>query len=139
MSDTVEQTELVATIQSDCTCEVFNEEEIPTQSDDCFGCYGDDLMYLRDEVIAKWVEANGDDASNAVRVEGKSMGWQFLDGYKVVILSDVAESLNLSGDFRIVFTLKGTELTARRWSHDEPTGRAEFVFEFLDDDAEITH
>jgi hypothetical protein len=139
MENTLEQTELVVTIQSDCTCEVFNEEEIPTQSDDCFGCYGDDLMYLRDEVIAKWVEVNGDDASNAVRVEGQSMGWQYLYGYKVVILDDVAESLNLRGDFRIVFTLKGTELTARRWSHDEPTGHAVFTFEFVGDDAEITH
>lgn len=131
--------ELVAVIQSDCTCEVFNEDEIAIPSDECFGCYGDDLMYLRDEVIAKWVEANGDDASNAVRVEGKSMGWQFLDGYKVVTLDDVAESLNLRGDFRIVFTLNDWELTARRWSHDEPMGSAEFVFEFVDDNAEITH
>lgn len=139
MENTLEKAELVATIQSDCTCEVFNEDEIATPSDECFGCYGDDLMYLRDEVIAKWVEANGDDASNAVRVEGKSMGWQFLDGYKVVILNDVAESLNLRGDFRIMFTLKDTELTARRWSHDEPMGSAEFVFEFVDDNAEITH
>jgi hypothetical protein len=95
-------------------------------------------MYLRDEVIAKWVELNGY-ASNTVRIEGKRMGWEGFYGYKVVILDDVAESLNLRGDFRIVFTLKGTELTARRWSHDEPTGNAVFTFEFVGDDAEITH
>lgn len=132
MSDTVEK--IQATITSDCIC-----EDEYGNANFCYGCYGDSLEFLRDEVIAKWVEANGDDATNTVRVEGKSMTWQFLDGYKVITLDDVAESLNLRGDFRIVFTLNDWELTARRWSHDEPTGRAEFTFEFVDDNTEITH
>lgn len=130
MSDTV--TKITTTLQSDCTCEVFNDDEIASPSDECFGCYDDDLMYLRDEVIAKWVEVNGY-ASNTVRIDGKGLGWQNLSGYKVVALDNVATSLNINGDFRVVFTLDGTELTAQRWSHDEPMGGAVFTFTLVDD------
>lgn len=125
MSDTLEKIE--ATITSDCTC-----EDEYGNANFCYGCYEDDLEFLRDEVIAKWVEVNGY-ASNTVRIDGKGMGWQYLNGHKVIALDDVAKSLNLQGDFRIVFTLQGTELTARRWSHDEPMGSAVFTFELVDD------
>jgi hypothetical protein len=127
-------TKLKATLTTDCVCESAsidsNGEEVWTTGEDCFGCYDDSVEWLR-VLVRTWAKENGL-PSETVRIEGTGLGWQKLSGYKVVDISEI-ENLDLSGEYRIEFTLDGKELTAQRWSHDEPMGGARFTFAFVDD------
>jgi len=107
---------LAVTLQSDCVC--TNEDETPAS--DCFGCW-DDSIYLFNELISQWRERAGIDA-DSVRISGKAMTWQRLDGHAIADLDTLYKTLTINGDFRLTFTLEGETLTATRHSHDEPTG-----------------
>ena len=121
-------TKIKATLTTDCVC--VEEDESPT-TDYCYGCYDDSIEWLR-VLVRTWAKENGL-PSVTVRIEGTGLGWQRLDGHKIVDIRDLPENLNLNGDYTIEFTLDGKELTAQRWSHDEPMGGARFTFTFVDD------
>lgn len=126
-----------ATLSTDCSC----VSEIPGEDfTDCLGCYDDDHALVT-ELFEAWIERNGDKATDTIRIDGKAMGWQRLDGYKIMEgykVKDLPTSLGLNGsDYRLEYELDGAELTATRWSHDEPTG-AGFVFSFVPDELDLT-
>jgi len=84
------------------------------------------------ENLKNWVEANGK-PSTTIRIDGSLMGWQRLDGYAIKDLEDLPHALEINGDFRIEYVRNGKDLTATRYSHDEPTG-ASFTFSFVPDE-----
>jgi hypothetical protein len=119
--DTLEKQ--VVTLESNCTC--LNEDKSP--SDDCFGCWDDSLSnleYLKDE----WVERIGGKPFSSVISYAKGMGYFKESGSAKVEMDILHKATTLRGDFRIVFTLEDKELTAERYSHDEPVGGARFRF-----------
>jgi hypothetical protein len=44
------------------------------------------------------------------------------------------DALSINGDFRLVFTYEDGEMSAVRYSHDEPTGTGKFEFRLATDD-----
>ena len=97
-----------------------------SSSDTCMGCW-DDSEEAFYSMLEEWKKEVGVDR-DFVRISGSGMGWQGSKGYAVVPLDKALGALTLRGDFRIEATRKGRELSARRWSHDEPTGNAVFRF-----------
>ena len=117
----------IVEVTNTCTC----EEEDGTEAEWCFGCYEDALSMLSD-TLKNWVKANGK-PSTTIRIDGSLMGWQRLDGYAIKDLEDLPHALEINGDYRIEYRLDGKDLTAIRYSHDEPTG-ASFQFSFVPDE-----
>ena len=115
-------------ISNNCTC----ENEDGSYSEDCFGCYEDAVAEL-DQLMKNWVEAQGNELTNTVRIEGKNMGWTRAHGELSVEFDEVFNAMKLNGDWTMTFILEGSTLNAVRSSHDEPTG-ASFTFAFIPDD-----
>jgi len=119
----------VLELNSSCVCLDEDNKEF-----DCYGdCFTDNADYLNDYVIPSWITNNKVFAKDYVRIEGINLGWTHASGYTIVEPKGILEALKINGDFRIEFRLKGGELSARRWSHDEPTG-AYFLFSFADEE-----
>jgi hypothetical protein len=114
---------LTASVTTDCLCE--NEDGSPAEyCDNCYEWQKEDVF----ELLGQWYLLNGIDENDPILIEGKGMTWQRLDGYKWTTPMELDGALSLDGDFRIEWYLEGNELTARRWSHDEPTGTGLFTF-----------
>ena len=110
-------------ISSSCIC--YDDEGNPI--DDCWGCYEDAKENLHHFLI-QWLGENNAPSGTMVYIQGKDMTWQRLDGHAAVSANLILSTLELDrADYRIEFTLNGKELTAKRWSHDEPMG-ASFTF-----------
>jgi hypothetical protein len=105
-----------------------------THADSCFGCWDDSESNFY-EALAEWRKEVGVDW-NLVRIEGTGMGWQGRNGYAVAKFDEALKSLTLNGDFRINAKWEGNSFTARRASHDEPTGNARFVFTLINEEDE---
>jgi hypothetical protein len=118
------------TVTSDCICEVYDEElEQYTPATECFGdCYSEMVENLNEVIIKPYAEAKGWQLDDQIKVEVSAIGWQRRSGYTMTTLDGLLESLQINGDFRIVFTrnLDTNELTAVRYSHDEPVGTGTF-------------
>ena len=112
----------VVELNTNCSC--TNEDETP--SSDCFGCYDDSLENLH-YLLENWKKTCGF-TTDTIRVDGKGMGWSKDSGYAVTSFRNLDTILIIRGDYRIVFTLEGSVLTAERFSHDEPMGGAVFTF-----------
>ena len=113
-------------VSNSCDCEPYCDSE----------CYETSYIYLK-EVFSDWTdlhEANGT-STDYVRVTGKGMTWQRLEGHIVIDSNEVLRVLQINGDYRIEFIRDGLEMTAVRYSHDEPTG-ASFTFEFTNEPEE---
>lgn len=111
------------------TCECEDEEG--NWAEDCYGCYQDNLAYLKDEFLPDWYCRNQGDF-DYVLIEGKAMGWTRAEGFLLVEFDSLVDSLKINGEYTLRFKLEGKELSAVRTSHDEPTG-AFFTFSLLDD------
>ena len=118
--DTVEKRE----IELNNSCQCSDDDGILRT--DCYGCF-DDTLSIVDEMVSQWVENIGFDGTS-IRVDGSGMGWQGLDGYAITTVDKIPNALYINGEFRIVFSLEGESLSAVRYSHDEPTGSARFIF-----------
>ena len=96
-------------------------------ANDCWDCYQtaeDNLHYM----IVDWLGENDAQSDAIVEIKGKDMTWQRLDGAAEVNANSILSTLELErAQYRIQFELNGKELTAKRWSHDEPMG-ASFTF-----------
>jgi hypothetical protein len=121
------------TLTTDCEC----TDEDGNQTDDCFGCYDDNVVAFN-ELIAEWVERNGKVATDSVKVASGRMNWNGVSGYAVTDLLKIAEVIAIRGQYRLDFKLDGLNLTCNRYSHDEPTG-AHFTLDFVSDETEHTH
>lgn len=62
------------------------------------------------------------------------MGWLRQSGFAECLSNPerITELLSLNAEFRLEFELIGKTLTARRWSHDEPTGTGLFTFSLVE-------
>jgi hypothetical protein len=63
------------------------------------------------------------------------MTWLNVDGYAECEAQDVLNTLQIRGDYRIEIVLEDNKLSAKRWSHDEPTG-CSFEVSFVPDNEE---
>ena len=111
------------TISSSCIC----TDDDGNPSDDCWDCYQDAKDNLH-YTIVNWLGENNASTDAVIEIQGKNMTWQRLDGAAEVNANSILSTLELDrGDYRIQFRLDDKELTATRWSHDEPMG-ASFTF-----------
>lgn len=113
-----------AMVTTECQC----EDEFGTEIESCLGdCY----EWMKDDVfglLGEWRELNAIDEDDHILIECEAMGWNRASGYKWTRPNELDGALSLRGDFRIEWYLDGLTLTARRWSHDEPTGSGTFHF-----------
>ena len=125
MNTTTKQTVSVTT---DCLC---GEGDTDTLTEYCSGeCY----EWQKEDVFAllgEWQLLNNVDEDDTIRINASSVGWQGRSGYKDTDILELHGALSLNGDFKIEWYLEGNELTARRWSHDEPVGTGIFTFDIL--------
>jgi hypothetical protein len=81
--------------------------------------------------LTQWLIRNGE--PEGVLIAGAAMTWLRRTGHKLErnnntgkLAQQILEALAINGEFILKLSLEGKELTARRSSHDEPTG-ASFV------------
>lgn len=125
-----------ATLTTNCECLFLNENDEEVRPDYCLDyCWEEsveDCQNLLDEWATLWHEPE------AALIEGKAMGWQRRDGYAIARASSkesladaILNRLRLDGQFTITLKLEGGNLTARRSSHDEPTGCSFTISAFM--------
>lgn len=125
-----------ATLTTNCQCmDEDPETGEDRQAEFCHGC-GDWMLEGAHELLSQWATLWHEPA--AALIEGKAMGWRRLDGYAIARASSkeslaeaILNKLMLDGDFTITLKLEGGNLTARRSSHDEPTGCSFTVSAFM--------
>lgn len=120
------ETKQVASVTTDCLCE--NEDGTPQEY-----CFGDCYEWQKEsvfEVLGEWQLLNNIDENDHILIDGSGLGWMKQSGYKWTTMLELDGALALNGDFRIEWylDLESKQLTARRWSHDEPTGTGLFYF-----------
>lgn len=126
-------------ITNSCTCENYDEDtDTYSPSNNCWGCYEDELSNLWFEIIKPWADANGFDEDTELIARGTGMTWQRLSGYARTTPKTIVDTLSLNGDWTLQFTLSNgaQTLTAIRYSHDEPTGTGAIGFEVAPDEDE---
>jgi hypothetical protein len=110
-----------ATYTTNCECVDYDEQtatESPAQW--CQDYCHEDARALCWELLSDWLRINNN--PQAVKIAGKNITWERLSGYALVMPQDILNALIINGEFTITLTLDGDKLTARRSSHDEPTG-----------------
>jgi hypothetical protein len=117
-------------------CGVIYDEDLPCQ--DCAGpvkywlescdCWQDNASEIID-MAGQWYAAQGGDGSAGVFVLGMGIGWNHSAGRFYVDFEDFLEAFTINGDYRLEFVWTDYGLRVRRWSHDEPMGRARFLCE----------
>lgn len=107
-------------LTSDCTCESWDEDtDTSSPSDECFGCWTDDKLNFKYEILKPWLEANGWDEDTVIYVFSGNMNWNKVAGWTNIRASEVVDCLTLNGDFTLRFKLENDTLTCVRSSHDE--------------------
>lgn len=123
---------MAITVTTDCQCENYNEET--DEYSPAEFCFGDCFETQKEDVfslLGEWKLLNDIDEYDPILIETNSIGWQNRSAYKIVDFLELDSALSINSDFRIDWYLEGIELTARRWSHDEPTGTGLFTFTVL--------
>lgn len=103
-------------------------------SDSCAGCWEDSESNFY-EALESWKKEVGVDW-DYVRISGVGVGWMRSSGYTEVPLDTCLKSLTINGDFRIEAKWEEKTFSARRYSHDEPTGSAVFTFTLIEEEEE---
>jgi hypothetical protein len=118
-----------ASVTTECECTTENDETGEFgPSNECFGdCYEWQKENVF-ELLGEWQKSNNIDEDDTILINGTSMGWARQDGYKYTNILELHGALALDGDFKVEWYLENNELTARRWSHDEPVGTGLFTF-----------
>jgi hypothetical protein len=115
-----------ATYTTDCQCVDYDDETATeTPAEYCRDWCHEDAKEYCWELINTWLTVNNN--PQAVTITGKALTWRRVTGYAIVMPQDILGALTINGEFTISLTLEGDNLTACRYSHDEPTG-ASFVF-----------
>ena len=122
---------LIAEVTTDCLCGEYFDEEldkfVPVEEclGDCYEWQKEVVFY----VLGQWQKDNNIDENDHILIDGSGMGWMRQAGFKWTTMMELHGALALDrGDFRIEWYLENNILTARRWSHDEPTGTGLFHF-----------
>ncbi len=100
----------------------------------CDGCWEDDRALVL-SLIERWVNNYAPEPwEGNVSIDASGMGWRGVSGRAIVDMTDILPALSLNGDYRLVVTLDGGELSAVRSSHDEPCG-ASFRITFTNEES----
>ena len=139
MTTDTTDTIIKASVTTECTCEVYlgaepDGTDLTAPADFCMGCAEDNREALQ-WLINTWL-ARQTIQSNRVRVYGVGMGWQRRDGWLITDVTSLLDSVRLNGDYTLNFTLNGKDLSAVRYSHDEPTG-CQFAFKLITEEDEL--
>jgi len=132
----MENTVTKVILTTDCECEIYDEETgefRPSDGTECFGCY-DSAWNDFTENFARWLDSVGGTDENKIVIRGEGMGWERRAGWAIFPASEAHEALTINGEYRVDYSFDGSELTAVRYSHDEPTGTGRFLFSLLDFD-----
>jgi hypothetical protein len=121
--------ELRATITSDCTCEIYDEDTDSTKLDEygyparpeyCYGdCFTETVDDFTENILKVWLDRNRISEDAKIQIVGSKMRWTGSSGWTVVPVEEIPKVLYIDGDFTLRFTLTGTELICVRSSHDE--------------------
>jgi hypothetical protein len=116
-------------ISTECHCDDVTEYEW------CNGwCYDLDKELVL-SLIERWVNNYAPESwQGNVSIDGSGMGWRGVSGRAIVDMTDILPALSVNGDYRLVVTLDGGELSAVRSSHDEPCG-ASFRITFTNEES----
>jgi hypothetical protein len=132
-----EPKEYTATLTSDCVCEMYDEETDSTVLDEygdpkrpeyCYGCYDEEVSQFYDNFLPMWLEQHNLTLDDELLVIATGIGWRRVTEAGTFYAKDTHKVLEINGDFRNVFTIKGDELYAIRYSHDEPVGSGKWSF-----------
>jgi len=116
---------ITVTVTTDCVCDE-GDRDVAYE-----GCSGDCYEWQKEDVfwiLGDWQLANDIDESDPILIETDKLGWRNASAYKWTTMDELHGALALNGDFRIEWYSENGELTARRWSHDEPVGTGLFTF-----------
>jgi hypothetical protein len=134
---TEETQEYKAELTSDCTCEIYDEETgeskldeygYPERPDYCYGCYEENLYDFTENFLPIWLERIGLSKDGKVMVVAENIRWNHTSGAGFADVDKLHKIMEIDGDFTNKFTIKGNELYAVRYSHDEPTGTGRWTF-----------
>ena len=117
-------------------CGLVWSEDLPCQ--DCGGleeysldpcdCWQDNAAEIID-MAGQWYAAQGGDGSAAVFAVGMGIGWTNSAGRFSFEFEEFLDTFTINGEYRLEFLWTDYGLRVRRWSHDEPMGRARFLVE----------
>jgi hypothetical protein len=104
-------------------------DEVPSAY--CFGCYDEEVENLDYCLVNEWREHHGIDKDTKLVVLGEGMFWTNVSGWTIAknaTAQAIVEAMDINTEWRIDFRLEDNELSAVRYSHDEPTGTGRFRF-----------
>lgn len=135
MTTEIETQTLTSELDSDCSCENYDEEtETSKPSEYCYGdCWTDSKEDFVESLLKPYLVVKGWEMDTPIKVSSSRMTWQGCSGWAYTTPERLVDTLTLNGDFRLVFEFDGHDLTAIRYSHDEPMGTGKFVIELSDE------
>ena len=116
-------------LSSNCSCEDYDEDtDTSTPSNECWGCYDDDLGNIKHDLLNKWLTANEFELDTPIKIVGTRMTWRGVGGYKITTPENLVSSLTGDYDFTLRFYASDDYKTLRvvRSSHDELGASFEF-------------
>jgi hypothetical protein len=131
--------DIVYELSNNCRCtatdddgnELKDENGYTIAANYCDGCWEDDLLNTKYEVVMPWLKANDIAEHDYIHISVNRATWQNVDGYGVgkATMESILKLLTFDGDWTLKLTYDGDKtLTAQRWSHDEPMGTGIFNF-----------
>ena len=100
----------------------------------CYGCYDDELLNIKHDLLNQWATANGYELATKIKIVGSGMTWRGVSGYKISTLENLVSDLTLeNSDYTLRFYASNDYQTLKvvRSSHDELG--ASFEFELATD------
>jgi len=116
-------------LSNTCSCEDYDEDtDTSSPSNECFGCYDDDLGNIKHDLMNKWLVANEFELDTPIKIIGTRMTWRGVSGYKMTTPENLISSLTGDYDFTLRFYASDDYKTLRvvRSSHDELGASFEF-------------
>ena len=115
-----------STLSTECQCLVLDDNDQEVTPSECLEC-GEWMLEDAHLILEEWQKRNSN--PEAALITGANLGWQRLSGYSIargyvyeVLTKAILKRLMLDADFRLELKIQGKDLTATRWSHDEPMG-----------------
>jgi hypothetical protein len=110
--------------------EVLDEDGDPVPADWCMGCYEDDKSNLDYDIVQPFIKSKGWTEDDMLYIGGSGVGWQRRSGFAIAKTNTdaIIKALAINGDFTLRFTYEDGEMSAVRYSHDEPMGTGKFIF-----------
>jgi len=110
------------TLSDTCSCEDYDEETKTSKpSEDCYGCWQDDLDNIKFDLLEKWMTANSYELKTPILINAKNLNWDRRSGYKISNPENLISDLSLDSDFTLRFYSNDdySVLEVVRSSHDE--------------------